>query len=151
MEQTARRIRKILIIDDDMDDYILLKEAMKKVDESVSINYINSCEEIPKYKGQQFDLLLLDINMPKYDGFVWLKGIREKGYHSLPIVMYTNSQSPANMRRAYSEGANLYFPKPETFTELINSLKTLLSLDWSHPPEITSKYSSNGAFTGFTN
>lgn len=151
MEAISKQIRSILIIDDDVDDYFLLKEAMKKVDDSVSIDYIDSCEEVAKYKGRVFDLLLLDINMPRHDGFAWLKAIRERGYKSLPIVMYTNSQSPSNMRRAYSEGANLYFPKPETFSELTEALKVLINLDWSHPPLVTNRYSSNGQFTRFTN
>ena len=104
-------MKSILLIDDDEDEYDLVQEAVQSCSSDMSVSFISRYDEAEKYKGQQFDLILLDINMPHRDGFSWLKCIREKGY-DMPVVMYTNSASPTHIAKAYNEGATLYFNKP---------------------------------------
>ena len=145
----VHNIRKVVIVDDDMDDYMLVKEAMLKVDPAIEVEFIDNCDRAASYSGEDVDLLLLDINMPKYDGFFWLKSIRNKGYSELPIVMYTNSLSPTHMRKAYIDGANLYFAKPDSFNQLISGLKKIVQMDWSRPDEIKGQYTANGQFSRF--
>jgi DNA-binding response OmpR family regulator len=135
-----KRVQSILVIDDDRDDYDLIAEAIKEIDPDISVSFLDNCKDAGKYKGQNFDLVFLDINMPEYDGFVWLKGIREKGYEELPIIMYTNSLRPEHIVQAYKQGANLYYAKPTSFSELITGLKKLVSLDWTNPFSITKNY-----------
>jgi CheY-like chemotaxis protein len=109
MEHNRKNVRSILIIDDDEDDFELVNEALQEINPSISVTYINSCEQVLQYRNQSFDLILLDINMPLHDGFFWLRSIRDHGYKDLPIIMYTNSLSPAHISKAYEEGANLFF------------------------------------------
>jgi len=142
-------VHSILIIDDDRDDFDLVYEAIQEINPDISVSYISSCEEASKYRQNNFDLILLDINMPYHDGFYWLKAIREKGYANLPVVMYTNSLSPLHIAKAYDEGANLYFAKPETFSKLVNSLREIVQTDWSEPYRITQKYSQQGNYRTF--
>lgn len=143
-----KKVQSILVIDDDRDDFELVAEAINGIDPSISVSFLDRCENRIKYKGQHFDLVLLDINMPAHDGFVWLKGIRERGY-DLPVVMYTNSSSPAHIIKAYNEGATLYFNKPESYSLLLKGIKKLLDLDWSDPFSITKMHLQNGSYSAF--
>src|SRR5688572_3304155 len=140
MDKKDREVRSILVIDDDQYDYDFVTEALHEINTNISVHYVSCCEEAQPYKNYHFDLVLLDINMPQCDGFQWLKSIREHGYHDLPIVMYTNSLSPAHIAKAYEEGANLYFSKPESFGNLIKAFNKLINLDWSNPFSITENH-----------
>ena len=137
-------IRSIMVIDDDRDEFLLILDAMKQIDPGITVYFADSCEEAKKFRNHKVDLVLLDINMPQHDGFSWLRSIREKGYHDLPIVMYTNSMSPLHITKAYNDGANLYYVKPDNFKRLINGLSKLLSMDWSQPAKITENYHHSG-------
>jgi DNA-binding response OmpR family regulator len=142
-------VHSILVIDDDLDDYELVAEAVKDIDPDITVSYFNSCELAKTADSNSFDLVFLDINMPKLDGFDWLKGIRERGYKQLPVVMYTNSMSPVHISRAYNEGANLYFSKPENYPGLLKGLKQIIEMDWSDPVLITQKYIQDGKYSTF--
>ena len=149
MSHSKTTVHSVLIIDDDADDYELVAEALKDIDPDITVSYFNSCEQAKRADSSSFDLVLLDINMPKHDGFHWLKGIRERGYKQLPVVMYTNSMSPAHISRAYNEGANLYFSKPENYPGLLKGLKQIIEMDWSDPSSITRQYNNQGHYSTF--
>lgn len=141
-------MRSILIIDDDRDDFDLITEAVAAIDPTISVFFLDRYEDCIQYKGQHFDLVLLDINMPAHDGFSWLKRIRENGF-DMPIIMYTNSFNPAHIVKAYNEGATLYFNKPDNYAMLTKGIKKLLDLDWSDPFSITKMHLQNGKYTTF--
>ena len=145
----TKEVRSILVIDDDPDDYEIVQEAIVDIDPGIHVYYLDRCEEAAKYEGVSFDLVLLDINMPLHDGFSWLKGIRKSGRTDLPIIMYSNSANPDNIVRAYNDGANLYFTKPESFTQLVKGLRKLISIDWTNPFSVTRDYCANGKYATF--
>lgn len=149
MEPQRKIVQSILIIDDDKDDYEFVNDAIQEINPSISVTFVNNCEQLLQYRKHTFDLILLDINMPHHDGFFLLKTIRDYGYHDLPIIMYTNSLSPAHISKAYQEGANLFFSKPESFSGLINGLRKLVQLDWSSPFLITEHYCQGGYYRTF--
>jgi len=132
-------VRSILLIDDDRDDYELFAEAISEIDPEISHRYVSTCNEANALDDTSFDLLLLDINMPGKDGFQWLKAIRKQGYASVRIVMFSNSLSPVHIEKAYKEGADLYFPKPESFSRLVKGLHSLINIDWTDPGAIPKK------------
>ena len=144
-----RKAFSILVIDDDIDDFDLILEAVKQLDADISVSFLDRFEDGFKYKDESFDLVFLDINMPHHDGFAWLKGIRESGYEDLPIIMYTNSLHPEHIIQAYQQGANLYYTKPTSFTDLIKGLEQLLSFDWTNPYSITETYLRDGKYATF--
>ena len=140
-----QNIQSVLMVDDDRDDFELIVEAMQQIDPDISVQFLDRCEDRHKYEKSSFDLLLLDINMPFHDGFTWLRGIRESGKTDLPIVMYTSSANPANIAKAYHDGANLYFTKPDSFDELVLGLSTILNVDWNDPSSVASCRLHTGA------
>lgn len=143
------KINSILVIDDDRDDFELVSDAMQEVDPRISVSFCERCEASAIENFQTYDLVLLDINMPHPDGFVCLKGIRTKGYNNLPIIMFTNSENPSHISRAYKEGANLYFTKPTSYTGLVAGLKKLVNLDWANPLSVTAMYKQKEKYLTF--
>jgi CheY-like chemotaxis protein len=149
MTLSNNTVHSILVIDDDVDDYELIAEAVKDIDPDITVSYFNYCEQAKIAEIDAFDLVFLDINMPKQDGFHWLKRIREMVNKRLPVVVYTNSMSDVNISRAYNEGANLYFSKPENYNSLLKGLKQIIEMDWSDPVSITQKYFQDGKYSTF--
>ena len=143
------KVRSILVIDDDSDDYEIVCEAVKAIDPSITVKFLDRFEDCSKYQGHTFDIVLLDINMPYRDGFDWLKEIRRQGRTNLPVIMYTNSANPANIIKAYENGATLYYTKPESFSSLVKGLKELLGMDWGHPDTVTDHFRQKGRYTTF--
>jgi DNA-binding NtrC family response regulator len=137
-----------LLIDDDLDEYDMVIEAIKKIDTDVEVFFLDRFENCKNYRNHEFDLILLDINMPHNDGFTWLKKIREKN-QNIPVIMYSNSSNPANITRAYQDGATLFFNKPDSFFLLIKGIGKLLTLDWNNPFAITNEYVHNGKYSTF--
>ncbi len=146
--QTKRELN-IIIIDDDRDDFELVNEAIQEIDPNIKVYFIDRCEDAFLYRDMKIDLVLLDINMPYHNGFSWLRSIRENGYTDLPVIMYTNSISPANIEKAYEEGANLYFNKPESFNNLIAGLSKLINIDWSKPHSVKEQYRNDSNYKLF--
>lgn len=142
------KVSSVLVIDDDRDDYDLVAEAVHSIDPTIAVAYLNCCEDREKFEGQHFDMILLDINMPAHDGFSWLQGIRNRGY-DFPIVMYTNSNSPAHIVKAYGDGATLFFNKPDNYSQLTKGIQKLLELDWSDPLSITQMHIQDGKYKTF--
>lgn len=134
-------LKRIVLIDDDPDDYHLLKEAMERIDASICLEYMG--KEFAQEKGKSLpapDLLFLDIHMPLNDGFTLLKQIRSGAYQHLPIIMYSTSKDPEQVKKAYELGADLYFTKPFSYKEFLSSLTQVLSLNWEEPREVKKQF-----------
>jgi len=86
------------------------------------------------------DLLLLDLKMPRIDGFEVLKWVRqESGLNSLRIIVLTSSQHMADVNAAYRLGANSFLVKPLDFDRFVETSRSLsrywLNLD--RPPDVS--------------
>ena len=80
-----------------------------------------TCETLPEP-----DLVLLDLNLPKRSGYEVLREIKENiNMRRVPVIIFSSSSAPADIRQAYDLHANSYIPKPSTlegierFTRLI--------------------------------
>ncbi|WP_121357686.1 response regulator [Flavisolibacter nicotianae] len=141
-------IQNVLLVDDDIDDYFFFEEAIKAVDSSIFLFHLSSMKEIGKIDCTMPDLVFLDINMPDKDGFEWLSLIREKEAR-IPVIMYSTASNANYVEKAYTRGANLYFPKPDSLQLLKVALRKLLSLDWATPQKITNEFCTNGKYKIF--
>ena len=86
------------------------------------------------------DLILLDLKMPKVDGFdvlLWIR--RQPGFGSIPVVVLTSSDAIRDVNRAYALGANSFMVKPLDFENLMELTRFLTSywLQLSKAPEIS--------------
>jgi CheY-like chemotaxis protein len=127
----------VLVAEDSDEDFFFLERAAKKVAKDLrfhrvpggreAIDYLAHAhpdKQSPKFKLPK--LILLDLKMPSADGFEvlrWLSSDQE--LKRLPVVVYSNSAQPRDMRKAYDLGANGYTTKPDTFDELVHQVCAL--------------------------
>lgn len=75
------------------------------------------------------DIMLLDIEMPRMDGFEVAKNVRSSlDHNALPIIMITSRTSDKHRQRGLESGANLYMGKPYQEAQLLSSIKELIKL-----------------------
>jgi CheY-like chemotaxis protein len=120
----------VLYVEDNADDFELLKLASRKcgtpfslqhaADGEQAIDHLNgagACADREEYPFP--DLVLLDLKMPRLDGFEVLQWIRDNpAIKSLPVMVLAGSSFRADIRRALELGANSYAVKPARFEEL---------------------------------
>lgn len=142
MELRDKIIYTILLADDDFDDKDIFCAAVKEVDPQIQIQTVNSgLELLQVLQKQSVDLLFLDINMFPVNGIEALKAIREqKDYEQMPVVMFSSSGRPSDVRQSYQLGASLFIQKTETFQELKEVLKKALELNWKEADKIRSQF-----------
>lgn len=117
-------MKKILVIDDAatvrMYHRNILESAGYEVQEA-----INGIEALEKAMVTAFDLYLVDVNMPKLDGYGFLRELRRQDMPQVPAIMVSTESSSADRRRAYAAGANLYLVKPTRPDQLITHVALL--------------------------
>lgn len=117
----------ILLADDSEDDVLLIRKAFRETkrlrildaveDGGAALSYLR---REGKYAGAKAPVLVvLDVNMPRVDGFAALKEIKaDPALRHLPVVMLTTSRREEDVCRAYREGACTYIAKPVGFDAL---------------------------------
>jgi CheY-like chemotaxis protein len=128
----------ILVAEDDPTDAFFFQRAFRRAGIPVSLNFVRDGQEVIEYlegMGPYADravfpepqLLLLDLNMPRVNGFEVLRWIRKRpNWNHLQVVLFSGSEEPGDISRAYDLGANWYLVKPhsmEELTELIGRFK----------------------------
>jgi two-component system chemotaxis response regulator CheY len=119
-------MKRVLIVDDAatvrMYYRAILEEAGYLVFEAV-----NGIEAIEKSLQESFDLYIVDVNMPKLDGYGFLRDLRGREELSqVPALMVSTESASNDRKRAYVAGANLYLIKPVKPEELLMNCRLLL-------------------------
>jgi len=119
-------MKRILIIDDAatvrMYYRLILEEAGYLVCEAV-----NGLEATEKSLQECFDLYIVDVNMPKLDGYGFLRDLRGRDeIRQVPALMVSTESAAQDRTRAYAAGANLYLIKPVRPEELLLNCRLLL-------------------------
>ncbi len=127
----------VLVADDDVDDQLLIKEAMEEVRPSTQVDFVEDGVALLEYLRREgryaglIDcplprLLLLDLNMPLKDGREALFEIKsDPSFWRIPIVILSTSNADQDIRRAYQLGANSFVTKPSSFERLVAVVKAL--------------------------
>ncbi len=116
---------RVLVVDDATTVRMFHRRAVEELGFQVE-EATNGVEALEKCMEQSFDLLLVDVNMPKMDGFRFLREVRRRReLQHLPAIMITTEDQPADMERAYEAGANLLLAKPTRPVELQKYVKLL--------------------------
>jgi len=118
-------MKRILIVDDAatvrMYYRTILEEAGYLVAEAV-----NGIEGLEKALEEPFDLYIVDINMPKLDGYGFMKELRSMELPQVPAMMVSTEAAANDRQRAYTVGANLYLIKPVKPELLLRNCHLLL-------------------------
>jgi two-component system chemotaxis response regulator CheY len=79
------------------------------------------------YSQKEIHLIVSDVNMPRMDGFSFIKAVREQqGYRDLPIVVLSTEGQEKDIQKGMCLGANLYMIKPAQPEKLVRNVKMLL-------------------------
>lgn len=117
----------VLLVDDLMLDVALTRRAMEECDIQHRIVVAGDGEEAGRLAGEAaFDLLLVDIKMPRVDGFELMQRLRERAGRSLPVIVLSGSALLADRARAAELGAIEYVHKAVDFGEFRHALKSAL-------------------------
>jgi CheY-like chemotaxis protein len=129
----------ILVAEDNANDVFLLKHALKKAQLENPVRFVADGEEVLAYlqgEGRYSDraqhpfpdLLLMDIKMPRLDGFETLALIRnDPRYQRLVVIILTTSNREQDINRAFDLRANSYLVKPagvEALTGIVEQIRS---------------------------
>lgn len=125
---------RIIITDDDLDDRNLLTDALvvNGFSREMIYHFSDGEELMHTIRGHaRFPcILFLDLNMPKKNGIKALEEIKSDPHlKHLPVLIFTTSTSPTDISSCYASGANTYFTKPFSYSELI-SLVEVIKVYW---------------------
>jgi diguanylate cyclase (GGDEF)-like protein len=122
------QMHKILIVDDEPAFQKLMKTQLEDKNYDV-INCLKSDEAVKLIEENSPHLILMDIMMPKLDGFSLIERIRELDLrYFLPIVVVTAHDNAQELARAMDLGADDYLTKPFEFEELLARIKNMLRI-----------------------
>ena len=125
----------ILLVEDNEGDIFLVTEALEegKIVNKISVakdgkEAIDFLEKKGKYQNaDRPDLILLDINLPKKNGFEVLEHIKaQKNLKQIPVIMLTTSSAEKDILMSYKNHANCYITKP---VDVENFLKVVYSIE----------------------
>jgi len=126
--------RFILCVDDDLDDRLIICEAIKDIDPFMLVveasNGIEAKQFLQKAKitGEFPCLVILDMNMPLMDGKETLKEIkRDEILRTLPVVFFSTSSNPKDQSFSIEYGVE-FVTKPANYPSIVATMKDLLLL-----------------------
>lgn len=114
---------KILIVEDDLSIQALLHDFIQEAGHSVVLAS-DGVEALAKYSEQPFDLILLDIMIPKIDGYGVCEFIRQKS--DVPIIMLTALDNEENQIKGLDLQADDYITKPFSMPVLLRKIAAVL-------------------------
>ncbi|MCI7046618.1 MULTISPECIES: chemotaxis protein CheW [Helicobacter] len=121
---------QVLIVDDSMTDRAIMKKSLKPLGISIS-EATNGMEalEIVKNGDKTFDAILIDIEMPKMDGYTLAGEIRKYAkFKNLPLIAVTSRTSKTDRMRGVESGMTEYITKPYSPEYLMNVVKRNINL-----------------------
>jgi CheY-like chemotaxis protein len=124
---------KILLADDDFDDCNFFKLALEALPLTTKLSIVNDGEQLMAYldkNAQQLpDVLFLDLNMPRKNGFECLSEIKlNASLKILPVVIFSTSYEHEVINLLYQNGAKYFMRKPAEFSQLKNIIQHTVQL-----------------------
>jgi CheY-like chemotaxis protein len=125
--------RHILLADDDDDDTRLFQGILEELPFPTQLTVVHNGEQLMQllYKkaDQLPDVLFLDLNMPRKNGFQCLDELKkDKKLRKLPVIIFTTSNEPSIISLLYKTGAQYYIRKPNNVKQLKNLIQYAITL-----------------------
>ncbi|MBS7634181.1 response regulator [Candidatus Bathyarchaeota archaeon] len=137
----------MLLVEDNTDDILITRRAMDKANIAGRLIIVNDGEEALKFLRRRDEyrdaklpsLILLDLKMPRVDGFEVLKELKkDETLKVLPVIVFTSSERSEDVELAYKLGCNSYVVKPVKFDEFIKVIEEIKRY-WLEMSEIPTK------------
>lgn len=131
----------ILQVENNPDDVFRVQQSFRKAGVTATVHTVGDGDAAVAYLGCQPpyqtrsdcplpSLVLLDLDLPRRSGFEVLTWVRSQpGLRRLPVVVFSSSEEPRDVARAYDAGANSYLVKPVS-TEAMDGMAATLSAYW---------------------
>jgi len=115
---------KILVVDDDT---IVIKSCRRILEaEGFEVSTVPGADKaLEAMKTSDFDLLLVDVKMPKRDGMYLMREIK-KNWPEIPTIVMSGYPTPETIAEVLKLGATLFIPKPFKPDELVKSIRQAL-------------------------
>ncbi|MFH2002477.1 MAG: response regulator [Planctomycetota bacterium] len=118
-------MKRILIIDDAATVRMYHRNILESAGYTVK-EAMNGIEALEKALQTPFDLYIVDINMPKLDGYGFLSQLRQQDLPQSPAIMVSTEAKVSDQMAAYRAGANGYLVKPVKPMQLLTHTRLLL-------------------------
>jgi CheY-like chemotaxis protein len=131
---TPSRPIDVLLIEDDPGDELITREAFEHNKISNTLHVAHDGQEgldflyrrEPYTDAPRPDLILLDLNLPKYDGRQLLETIKsDPELNHIPVVVLTTSSAEEDILRSYKLHANAYVTKPVDLDQFMNAVRQI--------------------------
>jgi CheY-like chemotaxis protein len=123
----------ILLADDDLDDRNFFKDALNALPLKTQLETVNDGDELMKYSSENVhqlpDVLFLDINMPRKNGFECLSEIKlNPDLHALRVIIFSTSYVQEVVNLLYINGAQYFMRKRAEFAQLKRIIQQTVAL-----------------------
>ena len=122
----------IFYVEDDSDFAFIMQHAIQEVNTDLSVKIIDNGKDALEMLNQLSEnrvkprLIMLDLNLPGLSGLDLLKKIKETPYLKyVPVVLFSTSDNPKDVRASLEFGANAYLTKPSGYLNLVSCLSSL--------------------------
>jgi len=118
---------RILLIDDDSDDYEIFSEIVHEINADTKVLYVQDADDIENFLVSPLpEIIILDFNMPKLNGMECLKKIRaNKAFDKIPVIIYSVFYDKVD--EAYKNGANYFIAKQNSIDKMKNDINKILN------------------------
>jgi len=131
IQEDFKHVRLLLAEDNTINQKVILGFLD---DTGITIDIANNgIEAIEQAKAQQYDIILMDVQMPEMDGLCATKVIRSELTIETPIVAMTAHSLPEDIDKSLAAGMNMHLTKPVNANLLITTIRGLLD-EYQHPP-----------------
>lgn len=137
----------LLLVDDNAIDVESVFRALRRVDSAHRLSSAASGQEAlgllenwhrSDENGSLPDLILLDLSLPEASGLQVLGTLKtNENFSHIPVVVFSSSRSPSDIKSAYRVGANGFVTKPPDFDSLVNAMDGILRY-WGEVAELPS-------------
>jgi CheY-like chemotaxis protein len=134
----------ILIAEDDDTDRLLFDEALEELPVNASLTAVVNGEELMQWLSDENnelpDVLFLDLNMPRKNGFAALGQIkRDPRLEELPVFIFSTANDEEMIKQVYKDAAHYFIRKPGKFRELKSLIYKALTLVADKNPDLPVK------------
>jgi len=120
---------RILLVEDNKADAILIKEALRQADVREAVDVVTDGVQALEHLRRADEppsLMLLDLNLPRMDGREVLAAVKgDPDLKSIPVIILTTSSAPPDVAFAYRHHANSYVRKPLGLDRLVEAAQSI--------------------------
>jgi CheY-like chemotaxis protein len=127
--------RKILLVDDDLEDRFIVEEALRTVRPDITICFAQNSTAAFQMLEDSFNekelpsLVVLDVNMPKMSGPEILSTLKnDLRFKAIPVIIFSTSVNPYEREKCVQLGAHSYITKPISYSESLEIAKKFIEV-----------------------